>query len=153
VVQFQGACVAEGCTMLVTEFMEVGSLQQLLVVFSNDQNVFHQPPARMYSISRLFMRHPFIRDGRLPTASCCNHAHLLQGGDLWRIMARDKDRAVFGWYRRCVVLILTACLMQHVLRVLPRASHAAAVAPVRLAVVISRWAAGGQPAVQRSVLT
>jgi hypothetical protein len=44
VVQFQGACVAEGCTMLVTEFME--------------------------------------------------------GGDLWRIMARDKDRAVFGWYRR-----------------------------------------------------
>ena len=34
-------------------------------------------------------------------------SYLLQGGDLWRIMARDKDRAVFGWYRRCVDLILT----------------------------------------------
>ena len=46
----QGACVSEGATMLVTEFME--------------------------------------------------------GGDLWRILSRDTDRSVFGWYKRCVAPLL-----------------------------------------------
>ncbi len=35
---------------------------------------------------------------------------MLQGGDLWRIMARDKDRAVFGWYRRCDKCTVATCL-------------------------------------------
>ncbi len=26
---------------------------------------------------------------------------LLQGGDLWRLLSRDKERSVFNWYKRC----------------------------------------------------
>jgi len=25
----------------------------------------------------------------------------LQGGDLWRLLSRDKERSVFNWYKRC----------------------------------------------------
>jgi hypothetical protein len=58
-VQFQGACVAEGCTMLVTEFMEVRSLQKLLAARSDCQN------AVKHIISCLFMWRAHICDGGL----------------------------------------------------------------------------------------
>ena len=38
------------------------------------------------------MRSP-IRSAMLPP---------LQGGDLWRLLNRDKERCVFNWYKRCV---------------------------------------------------
>ena len=58
---------------------------------------------------RSCLEHPLSRAGAADLAcggTCLRVVPMpVQGGDLWRLLSRDKERSVFNWYKRCVQYI------------------------------------------------